>query len=393
MAAPLGSAESVPPLHMRQPPEPSLSKRDSNSTVELVVTNNCTNTIYPAITTQSGSPPEMSGFELAPGNSVTVHVPANWQGRVWGRTNCSFPNPSAPASACSTGDCGGVVNCTLTVRGCRFWAGPDEFQGVPPATLAEFTFAGSGGNTFYDISLVDGFNIGMAIMLFANGASEMLLKPSSQTNPSCVASLAEFLPNWNPYGNSSTEEFLGTNESVPLPFVSGITDADVSQWCPWDLQLFPPQKPGDGVYAYPDDNIQRPIFQPCYSTCAKYNQPVDCCTGSYGPGVCKPGLYSQSAKKICPDAYTYGSSPASWVRLTFPAYDDRYSTFTSGPGVSFEVFFCPPGKSTTILANASLASRALHGLSTSSASAEGVTVPWIFAGLALLAVAIVFSTL
>jgi len=203
-------------------------------------------------------------------------------------------------------------------------------------------------------------------------------KPSSQTNPSCVASLAEFLPSWNPYGNSSAAQFLGTSESAPLPFVNGITDLDVSQWCPWDLQLFPPKKPGDGVYAYPDDNIQRPIFQPCYSTCAKYNQPVDCCTGSYNsPGVCKPGLYSQSAKKICPDAYTF-------------AYDDKYSTFTSAAGVSFEVFFCPPGKSTTILANSTLASR---GLPMSSASAEGITVPWIFTGLALLVVALVFSTL
>jgi hypothetical protein len=116
-ATPFGSAGSVPPLHMRQAPETSLAKRDdSNSTIELVVTNNCTDTIYPAIATRNGSPPEMSGFQLDPGNSITVHVQRNWQGRIWGRTNCSFPNPSAPASACSTGDCGGVVNCTLTVR-------------------------------------------------------------------------------------------------------------------------------------------------------------------------------------------------------------------------------------------------------------------------------------
>ena len=318
-AVPLGSAESVPPLHMRQAPEPSLFKRDgSNATVELVVTNNCTDTIYPAITTQYGDAPEMNGFQLDPGNSVTLHVPPNWQGRVWGRTNCSFPNPSAPARACSTGDCGGVVNCTLAVSRKSNHSRPvlTTCQGVPPATLAEFTLSGSGGKTFYDISLVDGFNIGVAIMLFANGASEMLSKPSSQTNPSCVASLAEFLPNWNPYDNSSAAEFLGTTESAPLPFVNGITDLDVSRWCPWDLQLFPPQKPGDGVYAYPDDNIQRPIFQPCYSTCAKYNQPVDCCTGAYNsPGVCKPGLYSQSAKKICPDAYTYGSSLVTVLKL------------------------------------------------------------------------------
>src|SRR6202012_2949851 len=94
-AIPPGSAEDVPPLHMRLAPEPVLLKRDSSALVERVVTNNCTDTIYPAITTQSGNTPEMSGFRLDPGNSVTLHIPPDWQGRVWGRTNCTFPNPSA----------------------------------------------------------------------------------------------------------------------------------------------------------------------------------------------------------------------------------------------------------------------------------------------------------
>jgi hypothetical protein len=117
-AIPFGLASgSVPPLHMRRAPESSLTKRDdSNITIELVATNYCTNTIYPAVTTQNGDPPEMSGFKLDPGQSVTLHVPGNWQGRMWGRTNCSFPDPSAPTLACSTGDCGGVLNCSLAVR-------------------------------------------------------------------------------------------------------------------------------------------------------------------------------------------------------------------------------------------------------------------------------------
>jgi hypothetical protein len=36
-------------------------------------------------------------------------------------------------------------------------------QGVPPATLAEWTLQGDGNRDFYDVSLVDGYNIPMRI--------------------------------------------------------------------------------------------------------------------------------------------------------------------------------------------------------------------------------------
>jgi hypothetical protein len=111
----------------------------------------------------------------------------------------------------------------------------------------------------------------------------------------------------------------------------------LANWCPWDLQVTQPTKPGDGVYPYPDDNIQRPIFDPCFSACAKTNSPSDCCTGSYdNPSVCKPGLYSASAKAVCPDAYSF-------------AFDDQTSTFILPSGGGWEITFCPPGRSTNIL--------------------------------------------
>jgi Thaumatin family len=167
----------------------------------------------------------------------------------------------------------------------------------------------NGGNNqcFYDISLVDGFSISMAILLLTNGVQALSNYAPNQTNPSCIASLSDFIQNYNPYSNTSGLPYLGTNQSTELPFAKGLTPNTVSQWCPWDCQVNPPKKPGAGVYPYPDSNIQRPIFQPCYSTCAKWNQPQDCCTGSYNsPKKCKPGLYSTNAKQVCPDAYTFG---------------------------------------------------------------------------------------
>ena len=131
-------------------------------------------------------------------------------------------------------------------------------------------------------------------------------------------------------GNSS-------NSSYPIPYEPTHTSDQIASWCPWDLQVTQPTKPGDGVYPYPDANIQRPIFDPCLSECAKTNAPADCCTGSYNnPKVCKPSGYSTAAKAICPDAYSY-------------AFDDQTSTFIIPSGGGWEVTFCPTGRSTNIL--------------------------------------------
>lgn len=86
----------------------------------LLVTNKCPETIYPGISTQSGEGPKENGFELEPGKTYNQTVSEDWQGRVWGRTNCSFNDDgSAPkdggAKACRTGDCNGIVNCKVGV--------------------------------------------------------------------------------------------------------------------------------------------------------------------------------------------------------------------------------------------------------------------------------------
>ncbi len=87
----------------------------------LVVTNMCQETIHPAIATQQGTAPNTGGFELSPGQQRNLTVGADWQGRVWGRTNCTFNYDGTGAShnggyngggtACATGDCGGVMDC------------------------------------------------------------------------------------------------------------------------------------------------------------------------------------------------------------------------------------------------------------------------------------------
>lgn len=171
----------------------------------------------------------------------------------------------------------------------------------------------------------------MAIVLVGDSSL-----PPQKGNPSCNASPGELAASGsNPYSNN--QQFLGTSSQDPLPFENKVTEKQVSQWCPWDLQKTAPTAPGNGVYPYPDTNVERPLFDPCLSACAKYGKAEYCCTGQYNnPSSCSTNYYSKAAKQVCPDAYSF-------------AFDDQTSTFITDQGPGFEVVFCPGGRSTTIL--------------------------------------------
>ncbi|KAG8892020.1 hypothetical protein FRC00_012797, partial [Tulasnella sp. 408] len=92
------------------------------------------------------------GWQADPGSSVSFAVPDTWtSGRIWARTDCDFTTNPGPTS-CVTGGCNGGLFCDATTG-----------TGVPPASLAEFTLGASDGNDWYDVSLVDGFNVPVTI--------------------------------------------------------------------------------------------------------------------------------------------------------------------------------------------------------------------------------------
>lgn len=107
--------------HMKRIP-PRIINRRKDPNTPLIVTNYCPETIYPGITTQSGQGPPQTGFKLDSGDSNSQTVSEDWQGRVWGRTNCSFnsdgtgPGNNGGGNACGTGDCNGTLNCVVTVE-------------------------------------------------------------------------------------------------------------------------------------------------------------------------------------------------------------------------------------------------------------------------------------
>ncbi|CAN1770490.1 Thaumatin-like protein 1 [Linum perenne] len=202
----------------------------SSESATLNFTNNCDYTIWPGTLTGGGAQQlSTTGFELPSKAFSLLDVPPNWSsGRLWGRTGCS--TDSAGKFTCLTADCGsGKVEC----------AGAGA---IPPATLVEFTLNGAGGLDFYDVSLVDGFNLPVGIAPIGGGCN----------STSC--------------------------------------SADVNGACSPELAV---QGPDGKVVA-------------CKSACLALNKPEYCCSGEYGtPGKCPPTKYAKLFKDLCPQAYSY----------------------------------------------------------------------------------------
>ncbi|KAG0452825.1 hypothetical protein HPP92_025233 [Vanilla planifolia] len=214
--------------------------------VRFRITNNCGYTVWPGVLAGAGGESlSTSGFVLGHGESRTLEMPALWSGRLWGRTHC-FTDGSTGKFSCATGDCGsGHLECSG--------------GGVsPPATLAEFTLGGSGDMDFFDVSLVDGYNLPMLVTPEASSAS---------------------------VGNCRA-----TGCAV-----------DLNGLCPSDLRVeLLSQSGGEGQSVA------------CRSACEAFGRPEFCCSGAYGnPNTCKPSSYSQLFKNACPRAYSYAYDDAT----------------------------------------------------------------------------------
>jgi len=199
----------------------------------FTITNKCEYTVWPGILSNAGVPAmSTTGFALQKGESKTITAPASWGGRFWGRTHCS--QDSTGKFSCITGDCGsGKIECSGN-------------GGALPATLAEFTLDGAGGLDFFDVSLVDGYNLPMRVV------------PQGGTGQNCTT-------------------------------VGCV--ADLNDSCPSELQVTSVDAGGNVA---------------CKSACEAFSQPEYCCSGAYGsPNTCKPSTYSQIFKSACPQAYSY----------------------------------------------------------------------------------------
>ncbi|GKD00522.1 P21-like protein, partial [Tanacetum coccineum] len=103
------------------------------------IRNNCPYTVW------AGAVPG-GGQQLNPGQTWSLYVaPGTSQARIWPRTNCNFDGSGR--GWCQTGDCNGLLQC--------------QNYGTPPNSLAEYALNQFMNLDFFDISLIDGFNVPM----------------------------------------------------------------------------------------------------------------------------------------------------------------------------------------------------------------------------------------
>ncbi|KAL7119520.1 hypothetical protein ACP275_02G067900 [Erythranthe tilingii] len=211
----------------------------SNST-KFTITNFCNETIWPAITPNNFSG---GGFALRPTQSAVFTAPPAWHGRIWARTGCNFDKNGT--GSCQTGACGTHLQC----------AG----AGVPPATVVlEFSLGGE--IDYYEVSLVDGFNLPVVV---------------------------------EPVGGKGNCSSVGC-------------ERDLLPDCPAELTL---KSPTDGVVA-------------CRSACDVYERDDYCCRGAFStPVACLPTNYSRIFKEACPRAYSFAyDDPTSIVTCSAADY-------------------------------------------------------------------------
>ncbi|BGP30904.1 hypothetical protein JCM10296v2_002664 [Rhodotorula toruloides] len=208
---------------------------------KITVTNTCTYTIWAGLLTSVGTKPsQATGWEMPPGSTMSFNVQESWGGRIWPRTGCDFSDSSKP----------------------------DYAQ--------------------YDSSLVDGYNVPMAI---TNSAD-------------CP------MANW---GVNHSRRFLSRKRSkrVPNPY-------DLLGSCSSDQQL----KNGKGAVVG------------CKTDCAVHPENEEyCCSGGHAtPDKCPAsGIpHYKWWKDSCPYSYVY-------------AYDESSGTalFTCTKRVDWIITFCP----------------------------------------------------
>ncbi|CAK5271650.1 unnamed protein product [Mycena citricolor] len=208
----------------------------------FTIHNACPFTIWPAIFTSGGSAPNYpTGWVAEASTSVSISVPENWNGRFWGRRNCDFSKTNGPTS-CLTGGCNGGLLCDTKTG-----------TGVPPATLAEFNL-GANGQDFYDVSLVDGYNLPVRI---ENTAGCVVPECAVDLGPGCPANLiGPFDSTGFPVGCKTAcyVESLAGNAANSHNCCSGAFDTP--QTCPssgvQDYSYFKDACPTAYAYAYDD---------------------------------------------------------------------------------------------------------------------------------------------
>ncbi|XP_009774886.1 pathogenesis-related thaumatin-like protein 3.5 [Nicotiana sylvestris] len=219
----------------------------------FTITNICPYTIWPGTLSGSSSPKlSTTGFQLNAGQSVRIPSVPGWSGRIWARTGCTFD--ASGVGSCQTGDCGGKLEC-------------DGLGATPPASLFEITLGVGEAKDFYDVSIVDGYNLPMVA---------------------------------TPQGVDGECNVTGCVSNLNMG-------------CPKELQVVGGDGDGEG-----EGNVVA-----CKSACEAFDLDQYCCAGEFAnPTTCRPSFYSSIFKRACPRAYSYAYDDGT---STFTCKADDYA--------------------------------------------------------------------
>ncbi|XP_052184971.1 pathogenesis-related thaumatin-like protein 3.5 isoform X2 [Diospyros lotus] len=182
----------------------------------------------------AGAQLSTTGFQLDSGQNLRIPAFPGWSGRIWARTGCTFDESGI--GTCLTGDCGGRLQC-------------DGIGAAPPVSLFEITLGTGDQMDFYDVSMVDGYNL------------PLVASPQTAVSGGCNA--------------------------------TGCV-ANINMGCPKELQVVG----GDGG--------EEGGVVACKSACEAFGLDQYCCAGEFAnPTTCRPSFYSSIFKRACPRAYSY----------------------------------------------------------------------------------------
>ncbi|KAJ3226471.1 hypothetical protein HDU81_007281 [Chytriomyces hyalinus] len=309
---------------------------------KFTLINKCKSEVWPALQGAGGTTPPFNGGipGLKSGQKVTLRLPNPFlSGRIWPRTDCR--QGADGKINCLTGDCEYGVEC-------------GGLSNRIPATLLEFSLDASGGKDYYDLSLVDGYSIGLGLQV--SGGSKVgdpslppgfdcgspvcnmdvskcpkELKSSDPTNPDRPV----LCYNINAAVNDDMQRAM--NPSLQKYF----DDADMKSLlgcsCP---ACGAGQGCGEGCsdtgYCCSIMDLRRNGTDPNTPPSQQGHGKV--CLASSWPAPLDPGYqdiqYDKVFKNQCPDAY-------SWQ------FDDESSLFQC-VGAEYELTFCPDSPSSDV---------------------------------------------
>ncbi|ODN80974.1 hypothetical protein L202_03084 [Cryptococcus amylolentus CBS 6039] len=249
----------------------------------ITISNKCSSSLYIGVGGQGGSitktdgSAQDAGWEQQPGE-YTFNLPDGWNnGRIWARTGCE---KDGDGINCVIGGC---KNNAIACDGIEY--------GTAGATLAEISLNQYMGQDFYDISIVDGYNLPMTITP----------SDSSCTPPSCGA---------------DTDILTQCDPSLVYP-KGNDKIYSCNSACGNSIE-FQDKTRGALVNA---DPLNSPVC------CQKNGVTVDHkdCPDTYIP-------FYKKMKSMCNDAYVYSD-------------DDMYqdAVFGCAFGTDYTVVFCPNG--------------------------------------------------